>query len=87
MQFRKIFLLIGGALGLACTLPCAATSAASSPTVSVRSAPQNLPPARIKQTVADYQRWLNRLGERHAVAGLVTAVVIDGKVVFEGTVG
>ena len=87
MQFRKIFLLIGSALGLACTLPCAATPAAPSPPVGIRSASQGLPPARIKQTIADYQRWLNRLGERHAVAGLVTAVVIDGKVVFEGTVG
>ncbi len=87
MQFRKIFLLIGSALGLACTLPCAATSTALSPTVSVRGAPQNLPAARVKQTLADYQRWLNRVGERHAVAGLVTAVVVDGKVVFEGTVG
>lgn len=87
MQFQKIFLLIAGALGLAVTLPCVATAAASSPSASVRSAPQNLPPARIKQTIADYQRWLNRLGERKSVAGLVTAVVIDGKVVFEGTVG
>ncbi len=87
MQFRKIFLLIAGALGLACTPLCATATAASPTVASVRDTAQNLPPARIKQTLADYQRWLNRIAERHAVAGLVTAVVIDGKVVFEGTVG
>jgi beta-lactamase class C len=87
MQFRKIFLSLAGVLGLACSLACAAAPVAPSPAVAVRNAPQDLPPARIKQTIADYHRWLDRLGERHAVAGLVTAVVIDGKVVFEGTVG
>lgn len=87
MQFRKIFLSLAGALGLASSFACAAASAAPSPATTVRSAPQDLPPARVKQTLADYRRWLDRLGERRAVAGLVTAVVIDGKVVFEGTVG
>jgi len=54
---------------------------------SVGNVPQELPPLRVKQTLADYQRWLNRLAQRDAVAGLATAVVIDGKVVYEGTVG
>ncbi|MFC5436979.1 serine hydrolase domain-containing protein [Rhodanobacter umsongensis] len=87
MQFQKIFLSLAGALGLACTLTSTAALAVSAPASAVRSASQDLPPARIKQTIADYRRWLNRLGERHAVAGLVTAVVVDGKVAFEGTVG
>lgn len=91
MQFHKIFLLIAGALGLACTPLCATartTSPASAPSpVSVGNAPQQLPSPRVKQTLADYQRWLNRLAQRDAVAGLATAVVIDGKVVYEGTVG
>lgn len=91
MQFRKIFLLITGVLGLACTPLCAAAPPASpAPTLlsaSVGNVPQELPPVRVKQTLADYQRWLNRLAQRDAVAGLATAVVIDGKVVYEGTVG
>jgi beta-lactamase class C len=87
MQSQKIFLLIAGALGLACTPVCATTPATSSPAARVRSNTENLPPARVKQTLADYQRWLDRVAERDAVAGLVTAVVIDGKVVYEGTIG
>jgi len=91
MQFQKIFLLIAGALGLACTpLRTAASPASPAPAMlstSVGNVPQELPPLRVKQTLADYQRWLNRLAQRDAVAGLATAVVIDGKVVYEGTVG
>jgi beta-lactamase class C len=88
MQFQKTFLLIAGSLGLVCTSIFAApVSSDSLPPTSVRATPQKLPAARVKQTITDYRRWLNRLGERKAVAGLVTAVVIDDKVVFEGTVG
>ena len=87
MQLPKFFLLAAGAVALACPLTVAAAPATPSPAARVHGATQHLPPERIRQTLADYQRWLNRLGERHAVAGLVTAVVIDGKVVFEGTVG
>jgi beta-lactamase class C len=87
MQFQKTFLLLAGVLGLACLPVRAATPATTLPTVSVHGTAESLPPARIKQTIADYQRWLNRIAERHAVAGLVTALVIDDKVVYEGTVG
>lgn len=88
MQFRTTFLLIAGALGLACT-PVFATTPLTTPSVSPASdhATQELPPARVKQTLADYQHWLDRLAERHAVAGLATAVVVDDKVVYEHTVG
>jgi len=87
MQFQKIFLLIAGVLGLACAPVCATTTVTTLPAVRVRGTTESLPPARVKQTIADYQRWLNRVAERHAVAGLVTAMVIDGKVVYEGTIG
>lgn len=91
MQFQNIFLLIAAALGLACTPLRAAASlappASAALSTSVGNAPQKLPAARVKQTLADYQHWLNRLAQRDAVAGLATAVVIDDKVVFEGTVG
>jgi len=87
MQFQKIFLLIAGVFGAACAPVRAATTATTLPTVSVHGTAESLPPARIKQTIDDYQRWLNRIAERHAVAGLVTALVIDDKAVFEGTVG
>ncbi len=91
MPFQKIFLLIAGAFGLACVpvfaTPAAPSPAASRPSTSVRNTPQKLPPARVRQTIADYRGWLNRLGQRKAVAGLVTAVVVNDKVVFEGTVG
>ncbi|WEN14924.1 serine hydrolase [Rhodanobacter sp. AS-Z3] len=91
MQFQKISLLIAAALGLAFSPLYAAASASTTATepanVSVASTPQKLPAERVKQTLADYQRWLNRIAQRKAVAGLATAVVIDGKVVYEGTVG
>lgn len=91
MQFQNIFLLIAAALGLACTPLRAAASlappASAALSTSVGNTPQKLPAARVKQTLADYQHWLNRLAQRDAVAGLATAVVIDDKVVFEGTVG
>ncbi|EIL98473.1 serine hydrolase domain-containing protein [Rhodanobacter thiooxydans] len=91
MQFQNLFLLIAGALGLACT-PLRADASPVPPAAATLStsgdiAPQKLPAARVKQTLADYQHWLNRLAQRDAVAGLATAVVIDDKVVFEGTVG
>jgi beta-lactamase class C len=90
MQFRKLFLLIAGALGLTCPPVFADVSStsrqpATSPTAA--TATQVLPPERIASTLADYQRWLDRLAERQAVAGLVTAVVIDNKVVYEHTLG
>jgi beta-lactamase class C len=88
MQFRKFFTLLAGALGALCLpLHAGPAPAAPRPSVAASSPPQALPPARIQSTLADYQRWLDRLGERHAVAGLVTAVVINDKVVFERTVG
>ncbi|MEO8999545.1 MAG: serine hydrolase domain-containing protein [Rhodanobacter sp.] len=87
MQFQKIFLLIAGVLGLTCAPVCASTAVTPSSATHARSDTESLQPARIQQTIADYQRWLNRIAERDAAAGLVTAMVIDGKVVYEGTIG
>ncbi len=88
MQFPKFFLLIAGAFGLACPAFCAhAAGAAQQASATAHGKPQSLPQARVKNTLADYQQWLDRLGERHAVAGQATAVVIDDKVAFERTVG
>lgn len=64
-------------------MPAARTAAAKAPPVK---APL-IPAERVKTTLADYQHWLDRLDEKHAVAGLATAVVIDDKVAFERTVG
>ncbi|MGO4702326.1 serine hydrolase domain-containing protein [Dyella sp. 2RAB6] len=114
MQFRHIFLLIAGALGLAgsplpaeaasapaqasspqaplpqAVLPTQVTPPPTQPQVSMQSAnpaPQHLPDERIKATLAAYQDWLQKLDERHAVAGLATAIVVDNKVAYEHTIG
>ena len=89
MQFQKIFLLVAGVLGLAIQPLRAAPSSPprKPPPASAHSAVDALPAARIKQTLADYRRWLTLLEERHAVAGLATAVVVDDKVAFEHTIG
>ncbi|OOG51089.1 serine hydrolase domain-containing protein [Rhodanobacter sp. C01] len=89
MQFHKFFLPIAAALGLAC-VPVGASTAGAVPQIIPIHAPvasEALPTARVQSTLADYQRWLDRLAARNAVAGLATAVVIDDKVVFERTVG
>jgi beta-lactamase class C len=90
MQFSKFFLLIAGALGVACS-PVCATTASTAPRAPVAQKQQvkvpSISPARVKTTLADYQRWLDRLEQRHAVAGLATAVVIDDKVAYEHTLG
>jgi beta-lactamase class C len=85
MQFRKIFLLVAGALGLAVTPAFAAPPAAARSTLDNRQ--DVIPPARVKQSLEDYRRWLDLLEQRHGVAGLATAVVVNDKVVFEHTIG
>ncbi|MDE1894119.1 MAG: beta-lactamase family protein [Xanthomonadaceae bacterium] len=87
MPFRTIFLALALALAPACTAAGAAPSTSAASARSASRAGDKLPPARVKQTIADYRRWLADLRERNAVAGLATAIVIGDKVVFEGTVG
>ena len=88
MQFRILFLRIAGALGVTC-LPVLSNAAGVPRTApaAAQAATQALPPARIRSTLADYQRWLSEVAERHAVAGLATAVVVNDKVVFEHVIG
>ncbi|MEO7051149.1 MAG: serine hydrolase domain-containing protein [Rhodanobacter sp.] len=86
MPFRKIFLTLSGAFGMAC-LPIHAAPATPETPSSAASATSVLPVTRIQKTFADYQRWLSLIEKRDAVAGLATAVVINDKVVFEGTIG
>jgi beta-lactamase class C len=87
MSYKKYFLLIAGALLTSRAMSTTPATAALPKVPAAAAAPQSLPAARVNDTLADYQRWLDRLAERHAVAGLVTAVVIDDKVVMERAVG
>ncbi|UGB37548.1 serine hydrolase domain-containing protein [Frateuria soli] len=90
MQLRPLSLLVATLLGMAAApamaistpaLPPATASAGSSTTT------QSLPPERMKATLEAYRQWLGKLDKRDAVAGLATAIVVDDKVVFEGTIG
>jgi beta-lactamase class C len=90
MQLRTLPLLIAGLLGASThsALARAPIADASSPAPAATAATtQSLPPERIKATLEAYRQWLNTLDRRDAVAGLATAVVVDDKVVFEGTIG
>jgi beta-lactamase class C len=87
MPFRKFFLLVAGVFGLAAVPVFASSKASTNPSPVTAPATTTLPPARVRKTLEDYKRWLNLVAKRDAVAGLATAVVIDGKVVFEGTIG
>jgi beta-lactamase class C len=57
------------------------------PTV-VHSARQvHLPAARVDAALKEYGHWLDQLATENRTAGLATAVVIDGKVRYERTLG
>jgi beta-lactamase class C len=87
MPVKTYLLLLAGACALA-TSPTFARPTVPAPAKPVVAfTEQALPPARIATTLADYQRWLDQLAQRNAVAGLATAVVIDNKVVLERAVG
>jgi beta-lactamase class C len=88
MQLRTLPLLIAGLFGAATTSALARTSTPAQPApLASTTATQALPPERVKATLEAYKQWLARLEQRDAVAGLATAVVVDDKVVFEGTIG
>ncbi|HEX7348758.1 MAG TPA: serine hydrolase domain-containing protein [Rhodanobacteraceae bacterium] len=46
-----------------------------------------LPAARVDAALKDYDHWLDQLAAENQTAGLATAVVIDGKVRYERTLG
>ncbi|MGN2252857.1 serine hydrolase domain-containing protein [Frateuria sp. GZRe12] len=90
MQLRTLSLLVAGLLGAATTPVLARASTPASPPApapTIQSAPQSLPPERVKETLEAYRQWLGKLDQRNSVAGLATAVVVNDKVVFEGTIG
>ena len=87
MPFRKTFLTLAGMFGMACVPICATPATPTRQPPVTAPATAVLPAARIRQTFADYKRWLNVVEQRDAAAGMATAVVINDKVVFEGTVG
>lgn len=87
MPLKTLFLLLAGALELVAPTLHAASANAPAALPAAAARVQTLPPARVSDTLADYQRWLGRLAERDGVAGLATAVVINDKVVYEHTVG
>lgn len=87
MTFRTISWVIAAALGLSSAPLAARPAATPADTVNPPAANAVLPPERVKDTLTSYQQWLDRLGERNAVAGLATAVVVNDKVVFEDTIG
>ena len=87
MQLRTFSLLIAGLLGTASPLAPARASTPATPPSTTATAAQTLPPERVKATLEAYRQWLAKLEKRNSVAGLATAVVVDDKVVFEGTIG
>ncbi len=88
MQFRS-FLLYLGAIAITACMAFNAPAAPPPPTPPGHPAETlaALPPARIKAALDNYQRSLEKVEQRDAVAGLATAVVINDKVVFERTIG
>jgi len=89
MQLRTLPLLIAGLLGAATAPALARASTPASPTATAPAtqSTQTLPPERVKATLEAYKQWLAKLDQRNSVAGLATAVVVNDKVVFEGTIG
>lgn len=88
MQLPTLPLLIAGLLGTAITpFPARASAPAPAATAASHAAARTLPPERVKATLEAYRQWLTKLDQRNAVAGLATAVVVNDKVVFEGTIG
>jgi len=89
MSFRSASLL---ACAFACAVAAPFAMAAPPPPQKppvVHADPESvkLPPERIKQTFEDYKRWLDAAEARDAAPALVTAVIVDDKVVYERAIG
>ncbi|HEV7778517.1 MAG TPA: serine hydrolase domain-containing protein [Luteibacter sp.] len=91
MLFRFAFLL-------ASALPAFALHAAQSnaqhpplpakpPVVHADPTAEHLPADRVRAMTEAYKQWLDEVEKRDAVPALVTAVVVDDKVVFERSIG
>src|SRR5487761_2415640 len=84
------------ALLLACCVPLPVAAAQARPAAGARGAPvsaplmprrDTLPAARVNSAIADYNRWLDEIAAKNDVAGLATAIVVDGKVRYQRTLG
>jgi beta-lactamase class C len=100
MQFRKLSLLLAGILGSVAMLAIASPARAATHTRSAGAVAHPaqhdatdlddttvIPPDRVKAALDGYSHWLDTVAQRNEVAGLATAVVIDGKVAYEREVG
>ncbi|GAA0906333.1 beta-lactamase family protein [Luteibacter anthropi] len=87
-SFRSVSLL---ACALTATLATSFAFAAPPPPkpAVVSNDPQyvKLPPERVKETIENYKRWLDEAEARDAAPALVTAIVVDDKVVYERAFG
>ncbi|MDF3982417.1 serine hydrolase [Luteibacter sp. PPL554] len=79
---------------LACALTCAlsapvalAATPQKPPVVHVDPTAEKLPADRVKQTIENYKHWLDEAEARDAAPALVTAIVVDDKVVYERAFG
>ncbi|MDR6936831.1 serine hydrolase domain-containing protein [Luteibacter sp. 3190] len=87
MSFRFTSLL---ACAFACTVAAPFALAAQPqkpPVVHVDPEAAKLPPERVKETVENYKRWLDAAEARNAAPAIVTAVIVDDKVVYERAIG
>jgi beta-lactamase class C len=99
MQFRKLPLLMAGALGVtAATAVVSTAQALPSHSAGPVAHPARhdatdldgtttIPPDRIKAALDDYAHWLDVVAQRNEVAGMATAVVVDDKVAYEREIG
>jgi len=88
MSFRSASLLV---CALACTVAApfahAAVPPQKPPVVHVDPEAEKLPADRVKDTVENYKRWLDAVEARDAAPALVTAIIVDDKVVYERAIG
>jgi beta-lactamase class C len=87
MPFRPTSLL-ACALAAALSAPLAyAAPPPKPPVVHVDPEAAKIPAERVKQTVEDYKRWLDAAEARDAAPAIVTAIIVDDKVVYERAIG
>ncbi len=82
--------------GLACVLSSGMGLAASAsrsdpppatPVVVHTGERAQLPPARVTAAIGEYDHWLDQLAAEDRTAGLAAAVIVDGRVRYERTLG
>jgi beta-lactamase class C len=88
MSFRSASLL---ACALACAsavpLALAAPPPQKPPVVHVDPASEKLPAERVRETIENYKRWMDVAEARDAAPAIVTAIIVDDKVVYERAIG